>query len=277
LPLDKQFSVGHHIVVSLLQKFNHLRVIAVLLLQLIKNRIDGQLTKFLIELAKVGPAFLLPTGYLAHDCFQLLFQLFYYFQGFIAYFLRQGVEFLWFENLAVPGGGQRVSIGRLDHGNIKITSFFRQLLKCLLFLVLVAFPEVLDTCLVFIALEGGRKNAEQLFHRVDHVVAQRNRHTHWKPERDGSIRVFEIVDITPVVQLTPRRSLLVENAVQQFPFANPGAAQHKQVVAFVRDIESEQQSLQRSILAEMVLQRFQFIAVFEAQCFGVALPVKLFR
>ena len=115
-----------------------------------------------------------------------------------------------------------------------------------------------------------------------HVVTQVTGLALGQAQGNRLVGGVKIVDIAPVGRRLPRCrprgfQQAAQYTVQQLTLAHPGAAQQKDVVALMGNLQCKLQGVHSTALAEMFGQRLQFLGGLEGQLGRITMAVQPFE
>jgi hypothetical protein len=176
---QKIVGVFLYVLLDRIEMLNDFRKVAIAGAKLIHHQRYRRASGITIELANRLPVLALPLRHLLHDCFELALRLLKVVLDVFALCLRQRIEQLGCEHLAVAPRGQRQPHGRAQHGDTLLLSTPLQLAKGLLVAALELLINDVAPCSVVVAFDGRRQGGTQLldesFHRLAKPIAASGR------------------------------------------------------------------------------------------------------
>jgi hypothetical protein len=275
--LDQAVHVVHEVGAHRLEVLAHRGQRRELCLQLLDRVSDGEFRDLLVQFAQASPALLVPAGPEANQRLELALQLLDLCLDLRALLLRELLELLRAEQLAVAHGRHAEAGRRADDGDALCLGLLAERLRRLLLALAEFLVDGLAAVLVVLALEGRRDGRPQF---VDQPV-------HGVPEFDGApgrqadgarpVRGGEVVDVNPVL-----RGRLLRGAGAQFGedggvLAGARRAEREQVVAGPIDARAERERLERALLADHDGTGLEFPGRLEAEGVRCARAVQLCR
>ena len=230
--------------------FRHIGQFAKAGAQLVHHQRDRAAGRLPVQIADRIAVLAFPLRHLLHDRFELALHLLDVALHPLALGLRQGLEHLRRQDLAVAPGRQRQPHRRAQQGDALLLGMALQFGERLLVALLELLVDDLAPRPVIVALEGRRQGRAQFPDQPLHRLAQARRTARRQLQAARLLRLVEVVDVAPVRRRRLARRPAPQEIVDQGMLAGAAGAQGIDVVALAAHGDGELDGLDRAVLAD---------------------------
>ena len=210
----------------------------VFVVQIVNRLFDRHFEKFFAQIVYLAALLVFPLRQIGSRVLNLFLHLIEIFNQLLFLFLGKFVEGFGAQDLAVFDRRHDQTDRHVQQRNALAFGFLLQQFDIFFLILAVFFVNDVDTGLKLVAVGNGGNRHRQILDELVNVFGKLDGRAGRKADGARFIRLFEIIDIGPVVRRRPVLRLFVQDAFDQTGFAGPFGAEAEQVITFRLNIDA---------------------------------------